>query len=89
MRKEKRPKTIMVDVFIADDGKEFEKKEDCRIHERMINGEIIVCPTCNGKGRVDKWEEWVNYHTYETERMLVHPYCDKCHGKGYLEQKIT
>ena len=89
MKKETRQKIVNYDVYVAFDGEEFEKEDDCRLHEKLIRGEVKICPECNGEGRVDKWEEWENYHTGAPERMLMHPYCDKCHGKGYLEKKVS
>ena len=89
MKKETRQKTVDYDVYIAEDGKEFINENDCVLYDRMLKGEVITCPECKGVGRVDKWEEWENYHTGAPERTLCHPYCDKCHGKGYLEKKVV
>ena len=88
MRKEIRQKMVNYEVFICDDGKEFETEEEALLHDKLLRGEIKECPECHGKGRVEEWKEWENYHTGAPERMLINPICDRCHGKGYLEKKI-
>ena len=88
MKTEVRQKTVDYKVFIADDGQEFDAKKECVHHERILKGEIKVCPECNGEGRITVEEEWDNYHTGVTERSFIHPTCNVCHGKGYLEKKI-
>ena len=87
MKTEVRQKTVDYKVFIADDGQEFDTKKECVHHERILKGEIKVCPECKGVGRIDKWEEWENYHTGAPEKTLIHPICKTCHGKGFLEKK--
>lgn len=87
MKTEVRQKTVDYKVFIADDGKEFDKEKECIHYERILKGEIKECPECHGVGRVTKEEEWENYHTYATERFITHPICNVCKGKGYLEKK--
>ena len=88
MRTEVRQKTVDYTVYIADDGKEFETEYDCLHHEKLINGEIIICPECNGEGQTSEWEEWDNYHTGVKERSLIFPPCKKCNGRGYLKKVI-
>jgi DnaJ-class molecular chaperone len=88
MKTEVRQKTVDYKVFIADDGQEFDTKKECVHHERILKGEIKVCPECNGEGRTSEWEDWENYHTGAPEKTLIHPICKTCHGKGYLEKKI-
>ena len=51
MRKEIRQKIVDYKVYIADDGEEFSSKKKCIIHERLVSGEIKVCPCCHGEGR--------------------------------------
>lgn len=87
MKTEVRQKTVDYKVFIADDGQEFDTKKECVHYERILKGEIKVCPECKGVGRIDKWEEWENYHTGAPEKTLIHPICKTCHGKGFLEKK--
>lgn len=93
MRRETREKTVTYDVYVAKDGKEFSSIDECIGHEKMLDGERITCPECNGKGRVNERSERVfdgglygdhQYHTYWTSDK-----CEKCNGKGYLEKKIT
>jgi DnaJ-class molecular chaperone len=89
MKKEVRQKMINYDVFISDDGKEFDTKKEALLHDRLIRGEIKMCPECKGTGKVEEWEEWENYHTGMPERSLLHVTCQKCNGKGYLEKKTV
>jgi hypothetical protein len=34
----KRQKTVEYNVYIADDGKEFDNKKDCAFHDRLVHG---------------------------------------------------
>lgn len=51
----------------------------------MITHEIILCPTCKGKGQTS-YEECVDYHKreYDTHYQT----CTHCNGSGRLK-KIT
>lgn len=88
MKKEIRQKTVDYEVFVSDDGKEYDNEEDAILHDRLLKGEIKECYNCHGKGRTEEWHEWENYHTGAPERSIIHPTCNVCHGKGYLEKKI-
>jgi len=88
MKKEIRTKTVKYNVYIAKDGKEFNSESDCKHHEMILNGTRIICPECNGKGKIDVIEEYDNYHTGVLEKTTIYPTCTKCNGKGYLEKKI-
>ena len=88
MKKEIRIKTVKYNVYIAKDGKEFNSESDCKHHEMILNGTRIICPECNGKGKIDVIEEYDNYHTGVLEKTTIYPTCTKCNGKGYLEKKI-
>jgi RecJ-like exonuclease len=88
MKKEVRTKIISYNVFVADDGKEFEKEKDCKLHERKLKGEIKECPNCGGTGKTSEWDVCDNYHTGVPEKILCHPTCRMCNGKGYLEKKV-
>lgn len=88
MKKETRKKLVNYDVFIADDGKEFNNKKECRQYERLKNGEIKECPDCKGTGKILVEEHDENYHTGAPETYICHVTCKKCNGKGYLEKKI-
>ena len=73
--------------YIAKDGKEFTSESECINHEKILNGTRVVCPECNGKGKIAVVEEYDNYHTGAPERTTIYPTCTKCNGKGYLEKK--
>lgn len=88
MKTEVRQKTVDYEVFISDDGTEFDNEKDAILHDRLLKGEIKECYNCHGKGRVAELEEYDNYHTGASERRMIYPTCDVCHGKGYLEKKI-
>lgn len=89
MRRELRQKTVDYEVFVSNDGTEFETKTEALLHDKLLRGEIKECPECYGKGKVEEWEEWEDYHTGMTERSLLHVTCKKCNGKGYLEKKTV
>lgn len=86
MKKETRQKIVNYDVYVAFDGKEFEKEDDCRLHEKIVRGEAKICPECNGEGRITVWEKDEDYHTGAPIEILCTPTCPKCHGRGYLEK---
>ena len=88
MKKEVRTKTVEYNVYIAKDGKEFTSPKDCKHYEMILDGTRMVCPECNGKGRIAIEEEYDNYHTGAPEISTIYPTCPKCNGKGYLEKKI-
>ena len=80
-------------VYVAKDGKEFKYEDECKHHEMILDGTRIVCPKCNGKGKINEHCERVfdgglygdhQYHTYYTSDE-----CPQCKGKGYLEKKVT
>ena len=74
--------------YVAEDGKVFKDKDECILYERKLNGEIIECPKCHGKGKVPEEYEYDNYHTGEPMVTTIYPTCKKCNGKGYLEKKV-
>lgn len=88
---ETRTVTVNVNKYIAFDGKEFDNEKDCDNYERIKNGTRIICPQCQGKGG---WEgEFVPaYDNYDIGHVDGHrkwESCSKCHGKGYLDKKVT
>ena len=87
MKKEIRQKTINYDVFIAIDGKEFEKEQECIHHEKILLGERKLCPDCEGTGVVFVTEEFEDHHTGVMRSIDVKKKCETCGGKGYLEKK--
>ena len=87
MRKETRQRIVDYNVFIASDGKEFDNKGECKLHEMKLNGEIKECPNCGGSGKITKKEEYDNYHTGALEWAYATPTCEVCKGNGYLEKK--
>ena len=89
MRKEIRQKLTDCEVYVASDGREFNDRKACEIHEGIVNGTIKICSACNGEGRTSEWQEYENYHTGVLEKSLVFPTCKTCNGKGYLEKKIV
>ena len=84
-----RKKTVEYVVYIAKDGKEFNSKKECIFYEKKLDGDIIDCPECHGTGKVESYYEYDNYHTGVVERVLTHPTCKKCKGRGYLEKTIV
>lgn len=93
MKKVTRQKMVDYNVYIAKDGKEFPSEQECQDYEKILDGKRIVCPDCNGKGRVNEHSEQVfdgglygdhKYHTYWKSDP-----CPRCKGKGYLEKKVT
>lgn len=89
MKKETRQKTINYDVFIAVDGKEFEKEQDCIHHEKILLGERKPCPDCGGTGAVFVTEEYEDHHGGTIRSIDTETKCKTCGGKGYLEKKIV
>ena len=89
MKKETRTKTVEYEVYIAKDGKEFENEKECIFYEMKLNGEIIDCKHCNGRGYhiQDIIEE--DYHTGAPYHTAAQIKCEHCHGKGYLEKAIV
>ena len=52
MRIVKRQKTVEYDVYVAKDGQEFTSEELCIDHEKYLDGDKKICPSCGGKGYV-------------------------------------
>lgn len=88
MRTETRTKTVEYKVYIAKDGKEFKTQDECKFHEKKLDGLIKDCPECNGKGEISEEVIEEDYHTGAPYRTHVWYSCPKCNGKGYLEKKI-
>ena len=88
MRVEKKTKLVIYKVYIAKDGKEFNSRKECEHHEKILDGTRIVCPHCNGEGKVWTEVEYEDYHTGLPETSTFQVTCDKCNGRGYLEKKI-
>ena len=74
-RCQKCKKLHQVDIKMAD----YDKEKDNQ-----------VCPDCNGRGRwktdyVPEYDHWEGkmggYWNYKE--------CERCHGKGWLEKKVT
>ena len=88
MQTETRTKAVDYKVYIAEDGKEFDKKSDCELHEKFLHGDAKECPECHGNGEL--WEEYqdTNYHTGAPETYTRFYKCPKCQGKGYLIKKV-
>ena len=91
MRIVKRQKTVEYDVYVAKDGQEFTSEELCIDHEKYLDGDKKICPSCGGKGyHQGKWvEPYDNYDIGHVEGHYVHDTCETCKGKGYLEKKVT
>ncbi len=90
MRTATRQKTVDYTVYIAKDGTEFVSQDKCEHYEKLKDGTRIVCPDCNGRGRwktdyVPEYDHWDGkmggYWNYKE--------CERCHGKGWLEKKVT
>ncbi len=88
MKKEVRTTTVEYNVYIAKDGKEFNSSKECEHYEMILDRTRIVCPECNGKGRIVIEDKYDNYHTGVSEISTIYPICKRCNGKGYLEKKI-
>lgn len=69
---------ILVERFIATDGKMFEHIEKAEHHEKMLSGERVTCDECDGSGHVDMYGDgkWMTS-------------CDECGGKGWLERAVV
>jgi len=90
MRKIQKEKTIWVDMYVSEDGKEFESESACIHHEKMVNGTRKKCDCCDGKGYTHR--EWIPEHDHWEGTMggyYKRTTCPKCKGKGYLERKVT
>ena len=88
MKKETRTKTVEYDVYVANDGKEFETEKECIHHEKILDGTRKGCPECKGKGYFLTEEMDENYHTGAPEKRVWKTTCKSCHGKGYLEKVV-
>ena len=88
MKLETKTKTIEYEVYIAEDGKEFESEGECKLYEKKLAGDVKDCPDCNGRGwiLIDILNE--DYHT--GAQIINHDskICKTCMGKGYLVKKI-
>ena len=93
MRRVTRQKTVDYDVYIANDGTEFDNEQECIHHDKINEGTRMTCPRCGGSGYVNYRTETYfdggmygdhQYHTRETSDR-----CEKCKGKGYLEKKVS
>ena len=88
MKKEIRQRTVDYEVFISDDGTEFDNEHDALHHDKILQGEIKECPDCHGKGKIGKEEQEEDYHSGAPYWTTNYYTCDTCKGKGYLEKKI-
>ena len=93
MRKETRQRTVVQEynVYVAKDGKEFTSEDECKLYEKRLNGDVIECPECNGRGKfrgrfVPAYD---NYDIGHVEAHYEYETCKRCGGKGYLEKKVT
>ena len=74
MKKEIRQNIVEFEVFVSDDGKEFNTAEEAIFNDRLVSGEINICPVCGGMKYVKKM-----YNS-----IPVHVTCDHCKGYGYI-----
>ena len=88
MKKEIRQKNINYEVFISDDGTEFDNEYDALHHDKIIKGEIKECPDCKGRGWNIIESEYEDYHTGVIMTTKDTYTCKTCKGKGYLEKKV-
>lgn len=88
MKKEIRQKIINYEVFISDDGIEFDNERDALYRDRIFKDEIKECPDCKGRGWNFIESEYDDYHTGVTMTTKETCTCKTCKGKGYLEKKI-
>ena len=93
MKEVTRKRTVVQEynVYIADDGREFDSERECTDYELRKKGDRITCPRCGGCGYTD--ERWVG-PGYDSSFGVIEGHfarttCDKCHGKGYLDKKTT
>lgn len=88
-----RQKTITETIFTTRDGKEFLSESKASLHEDFLDGSKKVCDKCLGKGRVNgRYEDQGFIQNDEhfatgTKQVWIDDKCDRCKGKGHLEQK--
>lgn len=77
-------------VYIAKYGKQFESKDQCENHEKILDGTRKVCECCGGKGG---WQgKYIKpYRHWDGDMGGYHEWikCERCDGKGYLDKKVT
>ncbi len=94
MQEKKVAKTVYDTVYVVN-GKEFSNKKDAEIYEGKLNGNIIDCPECNGKGlvfdcMVETYHSWeYDYRGCAKSNCTPHSKkeyktCPKCKGKKVL-----
>jgi len=67
--------TVEYQRFQTRDGMLFEKREDAKHHEKVLNGTIKTCPRCEGAKKLDAYGDGRQWMT-----------CNSCSGKGYVEK---
>ena len=74
-------------VFVSDDGKEFNTKSECLKHEGKY-----ICPKCNGESVIQ--EKYNAYPKNLPDSGWVDDWkyrpvdCDVCKGAGYTDKQL-
>lgn len=68
------------EIFVSDDGKEFDNKSDCIAHEGNF-----VCPACDGVGHTIKNPNPYEYYGSLLEKRVK---CKRCNEKGFTSKEL-
>jgi len=93
MRRVIRQKLVDYEVYIANDGTEFDNEQECIHHDKIYEGSRKVCETCGGSGyvnhRTQRYFDGGMYGDHQWHDRETSDECPTCKGKGYLEKKIS
>ncbi len=70
---QEKTRTIIEKYYVTSDGEEFLNKDRAILHQNILDGTSIICPSCHGEGESDYCGDGMG--------MVI---CSHCNGKGYL-----
>ena len=70
---QEKTRTIVEKYYVTSDGEEFLNKDRAILHQNILDGTSIICPSCHGEGESDYCGDGMG--------MVI---CSHCNGKGYL-----
>lgn len=70
---QEKTRTIVEKYYVTSDGKEFLNKDSAILHQNILDGTSIICPSCHGELQIDPYGDGMTYVN-----------CSACNGKGYL-----